>query len=291
MSDYLERLIDRKRYILHQQEDILSKIYALAGTAIHPDMLDLIGPVCGREEFWIDLCSPKLYSVLLNEGPFRKTEIDLPEISVIGGLFRNIIDFRSRFTATHSSGVAVAAAKLSRIFGLTEEEAKLMEVAGDFHDIGKLVVPNSILEKPGPLTKEEMAVMKSHTYYTYSILKTIGGIENLAEWAGYHHERLDESGYPFHCAGSGLNTGARIVAVADVFTALAEDRPYRKGLEYHQITGTLRRFADTGLLDRKIVGLLIDNHDEIRSDVVVKQAEARAFYENQFSAIENRPMP
>ena len=58
-----------------------------------------------------------------------------------------------------------------------------MEVAGNFHDVGKLVIPSSILDKPGPLTIDEMAVMKSHTYYTYSILKTIGGIENLAEWA------------------------------------------------------------------------------------------------------------
>ncbi len=104
MSDYLERLIDRKKYILHQHDDILSKLYAMSGTVLHPDVLDLLGSVCGREEFWIDLCSPRLYSVLLNEGPFRKTEIGLPEISVIAELFRNIIDFRSRFTATHRPG-------------------------------------------------------------------------------------------------------------------------------------------------------------------------------------------
>ncbi len=243
LADYLERLIDRDRYILHQHEDILARIRRLAGSSVDPDMLDLIDALCVREEFWLDLCSPRLYSILLNEGPFRGTEIGLSRISLIAELFRNIIDFRSRFTATHSSGVATAGSLLSRIFGLTDLETTLMEVAGNFHDIGKLVIPNSILEKPGPLAKEEMALMKSHTYYTYSIINSIGGIKNIAEWAAYHHERLDGSGYPFHCKADELSTGARIIMAADMFTALAEDRPYRKGMSRGEITGILTQFA------------------------------------------------
>jgi len=286
LADYMERLIDRNRYILHQYEDILSQVYALAGTSFHADILDLVRTACTREEFWLDLCSPRLYAILLNEGPFPKTEIGLSEISVISRLFRNIIDFRSRFTATHSSGVAVAASELSRIFGLTEMETELMEVAGSLHDIGKLVVPNSILDKPGPLTKEEMAVMKSHTYYTYSVLKTIFGTESITEWAAYHHEKLDESGYPFHCKDANLDTGARIVAAADIFTALAEDRPYRPRMADKEIVGILKGSSDTGLLDRRIVSDLIENHDDIRKIVTDKQAEAKAFYEHQFSFLQ-----
>jgi HD-GYP domain-containing protein (c-di-GMP phosphodiesterase class II) len=282
LGDYMERLIDRRRYILHQHETILSQVYALAGASIHPDLMDLVREVCAREEFWLDLCSPRLYSVLLNEGPFRRTEIGISKISLIAELFRTIIDFRSRFTATHSSGVALAASMISRIFGLTELETTLMEVAGNFHDIGKLVIPNSILDKPGSLTKEDMAVIKSHAYYTYSILKTIGGIQNVAEWAAYHHERLDGSGYPFRCRAENLSTGARIVAVADVFTAMAEDRPYRKGMGHREIVKTLRQLSSGTLLDSRIVDLLIENHDEIRKRVLDKQAEARAFYQQQF---------
>jgi HD-GYP domain-containing protein (c-di-GMP phosphodiesterase class II) len=286
LGDYIERLIDRNQYILHQHEGILSKISALSGSCVHPQIIDLARTVCAREEFWIDLCSPRLYSVLLNEGPFSKREIGLQEIFVIAELFRNIIDFRSRFTATHSLGVAVAASELSRAFGLTDLETKLIEVAGNFHDIGKLVVPNSILDKPGRLTREEIAIMKSHTYYTYSILKTIGGIENIAEWAAYHHERLDGSGYPFHCAGSDLNTGARIVAVADIFTALAEDRPYRERMENKEIDRIMKRFSDRNLLDGRIVSLLIESRDDIKRGVIDKQVEAKTFYENQFSAMQ-----
>jgi len=283
IADYLERLINRDQYILHQHEDILSKIRSLSGSSFHPQIVDLLFEVSYREEFWLDLVSPRLYSLLLNEGPFRKIEIDLPNIMVVAELFRNIIDFRSRFTATHSSGVAAASSMLSRIFGLTDTEIKLMEVAGNLHDIGKLAIPNSILDKPAKLSKEEIAIMKSHTYYTYSVINTIGGLRQIAEWSAYHHERLDGSGYPFHCMADELNTGARILAIADIFTALAEDRPYRKGMSKDGIVRIIKQFADNNLLDARIVNLLLENFDEVFSYVTERQAITREFYENQFA--------
>jgi HD-GYP domain-containing protein (c-di-GMP phosphodiesterase class II) len=172
---------------------------------------------------------------------------------------------------------------LSRFFGLTETEVELMEVAGNMHDLGKMAIPNSILDKPGKLTKDEMAVMKSHTYYTYFVIHTIGGLREIEEWAAYHHERLDGSGYPFHCKENELCTGARIMMVADIFTALAEDRPYRKGMTKKQIIQILQQFSDRRLLDARIVNLLFDNYEEIHSYVTNKQAITREFYENQFS--------
>lgn len=286
LGDYLERQIKRNKYILHQHEDISAKIDAVAGSLIHSHLIDLFHTISGREEFWLDLVSPRLYSLLLNEGPLRKVEIDFSEISLISELFRNIIDFRSRFTSTHSSGVAASASMLSGLFGLTETETRLMEVAGNLHDIGKLAIPNSILEKPGKLTKKEMAVMKSHTYYTYYVINTIGGLQQIAEWAAYHHERLDGSGYPFHCTAAELSTGARIVMVADIFTALAEDRPYRKGMTREGIVQIIRQFSDRQLLDSRIVNLLVDNYDEILAYVTEKQASAREYYEKQFAFID-----
>ena len=159
----------------------------------------------------------------------------------------------------------------------------LMEIAGNLHDIGKLAIPNAILNKPGKLTKEEFAVMKSHTYYTYSVIKTIGGLEQIAEWAAFHHERLDGSGYPFHCTADELSTGARILMVADIFTALAEDRPYRKGMSKEGIYQIIKQFSDRRLLDTRIVDLLFENYEEIFSYVNEKQVAAREFYERQFS--------
>jgi HD-GYP domain-containing protein (c-di-GMP phosphodiesterase class II) len=285
LADNLERAINREHYILHQYEDIISRIKSLSGTALHPQVVDLFLSISQSEEFWLDLVSPRLYSILLHEGPFRKIEIDYADISIIAQLFRNIIDFRSRFTSTHSSGVAAASSLLAKIFGLTDAEIGLMEVAGDLHDLGKLAIPNSILNKPGSLTKEEMSIMKSHTYYTYLVINSIGGLKQIAEWGAYHHERLDGSGYPFHCTETELSTGSRIMMVADIFTALAEDRPYRKGMSKEGIIQIIKQFSDRRLLDTRIVNLLIENYNEILPYVSEKQAVAREFYEKQFSFI------
>lgn len=285
LADYLERAIKRKHYILHQHENIISEIKSLSGSSIHPQVVDLFMSVSRSEEFWLDLVSQRLYSLLLNEGPFRKTEIDFSDILMISELFRNIIDFRSRFTSTHSSGVAASASMMARIFGLTDTEISLMEVAGNFHDIGKLAIPNGILEKPGKLTKEEMFIMKSHTYYTYFVINNIGGLKHIAEWAAYHHERLDGSGYPFRCVATELSTGARILMVADISTALAEDRPYRKGMSKDEIAKIIKQFSDRGLLDNRIVNLLFENYNEIFQHMIEKQATTREFYEKQFASI------
>lgn len=287
IADFLERSIDRDKYILHQNEECLDKIKSLAGAYFHPHVVDLLLEASNREEFWLDLVSPRLYSILLNEGPHKRMDIELAGITLISELFRNIIDFRSRFTATHSSGVAAAASILSEFFGLTETEIGLMEVAGNLHDLGKLVIPNSILDKPARLNKEETAIMKSHTYYTYSVLNTIGGLKQIAEWAAYHHERLDGSGYPFHCTAKELGTGARIMMVADIFTALAEDRPYKKAMSKDGIIQILNQFSGRDLLDKRIINLLFENYDEIHSHVTGKQTIAREFYENQFAFLQH----
>ncbi len=288
LADHLERSIQRNTYILHQDEHLITAISGLSGTAIHPDVVSLFRTVCRREEFWLDLVSPRLYSLLLHNGPYRRMEIDLSSIETIGRLFRNIIDFRSRFTSTHSSGVAECAAMLSKCFGFSDAETDLMRVAGNFHDIGKLAVPNAILDKPDKLTREEFAVIRQHTYFTFSILSTIGGLQQIAEWAAFHHEKLDGSGYPFHHASGRISTGSRIMAVADIFTALAEDRPYRTGMDYENIKRILRSQADANFVDKRIVDLVLENYAEIVVAVKEQQAITREFYERQFAVIDEQ---
>ncbi|NOY13172.1 MAG: HD domain-containing protein [Deltaproteobacteria bacterium] len=222
-------------------------------------------------------------------GPFRKSEIDQKDLFSIASIFRHIIDFKSRFTATHSTGVAECAVLLSRYFGLTDSEIAQMEVAGYFHDLGKLAIPNSILEKPGKLTKAEFAVMKQHTYFTYTVLSTIGGLGPIAEWAAFHHEKLDGSGYPFHVAADKINIGARIMAVADIFTALTEDRPYRTGMEKKQIKDILISQTANNSLDERIVNILFENFDEISTEVKLKQEISKEVFERKFLKIKSRP--
>jgi len=282
-ADILERSITRGTYILYQQQELTERMNKMSGTVLHPDVVELFNAVAGREEFWLDMTSRRLYPLLLNSGPSRRIEVGMENLFQIAEIFANIIDFRSRFTSTHSSGVSASATMIAKMFGLTESEVVSMEVAGYLHDLGKLAIPNSILEKNGPLTRDEYSLMRSHTYYTYSVLNTIGGLQQIAEWGAYHHERLDGSGYPFHCKVTELSIGARIMMVADVFTAMAEDRPYRKGMPRVEIIRILKEYASRNLLEKRIVDLVVDDYQQVHSFMKQKQDAARSFYESQFA--------
>ncbi len=289
LADLLERYIVRDQYILLQVDDLKKKILACSGNELHPEIIDLFMQIAYREDFWFDLTSPRLYSLLLHSGPYRLTEIGNSSIFSIASLFRHIIDFKSRFTAAHSTGVAECAVLLSQQFGLTDSEIVQMEIAGYFHDLGKLAIPNTILEKTGSLTKEEFAIIRQHTYFTYSVLNTIGGLNQISEWAAFHHERLDGSGYPFHISAEKITIGARIMAVSDLFTAVAEDRPYRKGMKQKDIERILLSQANKNANDKRITMLLLDNYQEIASRVKEKQALSREMFEMKFLKCKPKP--
>ncbi len=282
LADRIDRLIQRNQFILHQHEEIIGKAKSLMGTAVHSTVVHYFLAAAGREEFWLDLVSPRLYPLLLHCGPCRNREIEIEEILSISELFRNIIDFRSRFTATHTAGVTTCAEMVAGLYGLTDSEAVLMKIAGNLHDLGKLCVPNFILEKPGTLTPEEFAIMKGHTYYTYHIINTIGGLKDIAEWAAYHHEKMDGSGYPFHHGGEKLTAGSRIMAVADIFTAISEDRPYRSGMEPADIIDTMNLLSTGKLLDPRVVSVLLDNFEPVYTALRSEQSRVKEFFETQF---------
>ena len=283
LADTLEKAIDYNKYILHQEQGLISYINSMSGMVLHPSVVELLKSVTIRESFWLDLVSPKVYSNLLNNGPFRSIVIDLTYLKPISELFRNLVDFRSRFTVVHSSGVAGCASAIARLAGLTETEITLMEIAGNFHDLGKITVPNTVLNKSSQLTRDEMALMRSHTYYTYYILSTISGIQHIAEWAAYHHERLDGSGYPFHVDARQISVGSRIIAVADTITALTESRPYRPAMEDQEVIATLKEMGSKNCLDKNIIRLVDENFDTVLAAKTKQQSEVRAVYEQDFA--------
>lgn len=281
LSDYIERLIDRNRYILHQREEIVSRLRAVSGTMAHPRVIDHFLEASKAEAFWLDLVSPRLYSMLFHQGPLRDSEIDYRRLENVSELFRDLIDFKSPFTATHTSGVSACADTLARLAGLDEDACRELRIAGNLHDLGKLAMPTSILEKRGPLTKAEAEIIRSHPYHTYNTIASITGLERIAELAGYHHERLDGSGYPFQREAEELTIGARILAVADTFTAVTEDRPYRKGMEKERIERILGELAGRRSLDSDVVSLLLDNIGETTDQVEDVQRAARDFYDSR----------
>ena len=270
---------------MHQNDELCNNLKELSGTHVNGDIIELLLETSDREEFWLDLTSPRLYSLLLHNGPFQTIEIDVDNIIAFARLLGMIVDFKSPFTATHSSGVAHCSMLLAKIIGMSESEIKLIEAAGLLHDLGKLVIPNTILEKPSRLTSAEMAIIKQHPYHAFSILSTIAGFQTIAGWASFHHERLDGNGYPFHKKSYEINTGARIIAVSDIFTALIEDRPYRKGMDISGIKKILLDGASSGLQDARIVNHLVDNMEDIRKDVKERQDQERNFYRTEIERL------
>lgn len=274
LADRVDILINKNGDILNQVDGICEKIQKYSGEMFHPEMVDAFIRLARKESFWLDVTSPYLEYLLSRRARLAAFELDLKGLDNLAKLFSKIIDFRSRFTATHSSGVAACAEGLAILAGLSRRESLMLRVAGYLHDLGKLAVPAEILEKSGRLSEEEFQVIKRHTYYTYRILETVPGLEEINSWASLHHERLDGNGYPFHYKDEDLSLGARIMAVADVFTAITEDRPYRKGMDKGQALEVLKKMAGDLALDSKIVTLLSDHYEEI--SFLRKQAQSVA---------------
>ncbi|XXJ21456.1 HD domain-containing phosphohydrolase [Desulfovibrio caledoniensis] len=201
------------------------------------------------------------------------------------GFFTRIIDFRSRHTATHSAGVAETAVLLARLAGMDEKEQKAMRLAGNLHDIGKLAVPTSLLDKQSALDEDEYTRIKDHATVSAEVLRAIPGLGEVADWAAQHHERLNGKGYPLGLTEKELSLGSRIMQVADVHTAITEDRPYRKGMTRERTVAVLRSMADSGFLDVDIVNLVIENHDHL--DAVRTMVQSRALAEFRHFTEEN----
>lgn len=183
--------------------------------------------------------------------------------SALSRLFCDIVDLKTPFTASHNLTTAEVAVTLAKYYNFSEGELTLMRIAGYVHDIGKLATPLEILEKPGKLEPGEFAIVKAHPFHTYTVLSHLRGLETVRDWAGFHHERLDGSGYPFHLTAPQLPLGARIMAVSDVYSALRESRPYRKSMSRSEAMTTLEQMVSDNKIDGEIVSLIRQNEDEV----------------------------
>ncbi len=285
LADRISVSIEPKRHVLIQAQDIYQKIRENAGKMFVPEYVEAFEKLSTREYFWMDAASPSIELALRRRISSSPTKLSLDEMDNLAKVFTRIVDFKSTFTSTHSSGVAATAEALARIVGFSDLECKLMRIAGHLHDLGKLAVPAEILEKPSALSEEEFSVIRGHTFYTQQVLQSMGDLGPITEWASAHHKRLDGSGYPSHEEMEDLSLGARIISVADVFTALAEDRPYRKGMERDQALEVLQEMADTAVLDGTVVSQLRRNFDEINDARIAAQKVAKQEYNEMVASL------
>lgn len=157
----------------------------------------------------------------------------------------------------HSDQVSIISKKIGEAMNLDYEMVKDLEIAGLFHDIGKIAVNEDILNKPGDLIAAEYEEIKKHPEIGYQILKSVDAYSSLAEYVLSHHERIDGTGYPLGLSGNKISLIARIIGVADAFEAMSSDRSYRKALNRDEIIKELREHSGTQF-DPEIVKVLID---------------------------------
>ncbi len=243
--------------LLMQTQRIREQIAGRSGTNFAPELVEIFLAASRSEAFWLNLeargIQAYLADMLAQSQPYVATVQELKQLATI---FSRIVDAKSPFTAEHSLGVARLARFLAEKLGVSAENCDKIEIAGLLHDIGKLRVPDEILDKPAKLDERERKVMNAHSFETYQILRLIPGFEEIAPWAAYHHEEPGGTGYPFRLRAEHLDLEARILRVADIFQAMVQDRPYRQGLSAAEVLGFMRELVARGSVEADIAAVV-----------------------------------
>lgn len=216
-------------------------------TWFNPELIQVLPSLERDAALWENFFSPEVRERVLEMDRGDEYYLSPRRLDEICEAFADVIDAKTHYTYEHSSGVSEAAVAIARRMNLGEETVTMLRRAALLHDIGKLSVSNTILEKPGKLTEAEWQSVRLHPYYTQKILERIRGFEELTFVASAHHERLDGRGYFMNLPAEALTLPARILAVADVFDALHAERPYREALPPEKVFAILDKDAPHAL--------------------------------------------
>ena len=197
-------------------------------------------------------------TLLLEEEPDPVEERGPSELLELAAVFGDVGDLKFPALHGHSSGVAALAAGAAELLRLDASTTVDTRIAAHLHDLGRLAVTNAIWEKPGPLTSAEWEQVRMHAYHSERILATSDTLERLAPLAGMHHERLDGSGYHRACGAREQSVAVRVLAAADAFQAMTQDRPHRARLSAEQAVDELVRESRAGRLDGECAAAVIE---------------------------------
>ncbi|HEY1478613.1 MAG TPA: HD domain-containing phosphohydrolase [Gaiellales bacterium] len=213
-----------------------------------PEIADALLQIPGDDPVWTALRGAQTDHLLSLLAP---ADIELgsddAKLDQIAEAFASIVDAKSPYTARHSAGVALHAGVIGRELGFGPALMRDLRRGGLLHDIGKLGISNTILDKPGKLDDAEFARIKLHPVFTEQILSRVPAFAPIATASSAHHERIDGGGYPNGTGGASLSSYTRVLAVADVFEALTADRPYRDGMAVDEALAIMQRGAGTHL--------------------------------------------
>jgi putative nucleotidyltransferase with HDIG domain len=227
----------------------IGTLRARSGTWFDPEVVSCAAALDRDGQLWIGTDSREDLARVIDMEPGSARMVGSLEIDGICEAFAEVVDAKSPMTYRHSVGVMEAANAITGELRLPVAQRQLVHRAALLHDIGKLRVPNSILDKRGELTLEEWAIVREHPLLSEHILARVPSFDVLASIAGHHHERLDGSGYPYGLSEAELTLEDRIVAAADVYGTLAEERPYRAAMPPREIEAIFRRLVRQHKLD------------------------------------------
>jgi putative nucleotidyltransferase with HDIG domain len=226
------------------------------GTWFDPLLVDVVRSFRRDRAYWGMVLGPDPRARLAELEPEEQVLLaDEASLDLIAEAFARVIDAKSPYTYRHSEGVADIAMAIGRVRGFGAEALRDLRRAALLHDIGKLGVSNSILDKPARLTDLETTQVRQHPHFTQRILQRVRAFQGIVEVASSHHERLDGSGYHRGLDGSDLCPLSRALAVADICEALTADRPYRAGLPWEQVLGILRKDAGSAVCAESVEAL------------------------------------
>ncbi|MDO9140925.1 MAG: HD domain-containing protein [Methylobacter sp.] len=258
--DVLQAHFLNNSQILTEYPTIIARIKSLSGILFAPELVDAFSEIANVEAFWLAMEPEYLDEDLRHIGrDIAASLIDITALKELARLFSRVVDAKSPYTDEHSHRVAQIARQLAADFGIEDCQLDQIEIAGLLHDIGKLRVSEDIIDKPGGLTPDERATMHRHSYDTFRILQRVFDDSKIPLWAGFHHETLIGDGYPFKNNNKELDIECRIITVADIFQALAQERPYRRTMSLEYILNDLHARVASGHLDGNVVAKLTEN--------------------------------
>lgn len=287
LADRIDISISPDVFILNQKAEVTDKIREKVGTIFHPEVFKAFEAASKPDVFWIEINNLQIDKLFQKINFTIDFELTIDNVVDFALTISRIIDFRSRFTASHSYTVAHLASLIGGYLGYSEERCKKLMVTGYLHDLGKIGIDPSLIEKKGRLTSDEFNLVKLHAYYTGQILNELNSSDWFGEiitWAERHHEKTDGSGYPFSLDDVSLDEGVKVLEFADVISALMEERPYRKSLSIDEAFGIIKKDISSRI-SSEIFEVIEKHKDEINA--LVLQCQAHKFEEYNLSSIDN----
>ncbi len=226
----------------------LAEVQSRSGGWFDPELVDAFTAVASESGFWEILNSAEVDKVILGlePGEFEK-ELDEDFFDDVAEAFGQVVDAKSPYTSGHSARVGLYTSLLAEDLGVTAERQRWLKRGALLHDVGKLGVSNTILDKPGKLTDVEYEAVKMHAVYTGKILERVRAFDELARISAAHHERLDGKGYPLGLTAEHITLETRIITTADIFDAITAERPYRGAMPISKTLAIMKESVGTAI--------------------------------------------